>query len=139
MATCYTYQLRSATELLYVGKTRRWPARLSEHKRDQPWWHEVTNWSSEEFATEDEAIQREKEVWAAERPKYNKVSPFRTHEETLEYQREYSHTPEYRRYNRERQRVRYHEVPECRERAIERARRNKNLGRRWQQTGPGLF
>src|SRR5215813_7760844 len=79
--TWHVYQFRSDTELLYVGYTRRPDQRLRQHKHEKPWWPEVTDIRWEEFATEGEARQREKELWAAEHPKYNQMSPFKTEEE----------------------------------------------------------
>ena|SRR6266568_1582230 len=96
MTTWHVYQLRSATELLYVGHTRELPKRLSAHRCGKPWWPEVTDVHSEEFGSEDEARQCEKVIWASERPKYNKVSPFLTEEELHIRRREYEQRPERR-------------------------------------------
>lgn len=107
----HVYQLRSDTELLYVGHARRLKQRLGQHRVQKPWWPEVTEVLSEEFATKDEAILREKEIWASGRPKYNRVSPFRTDEEWAEHNHEYERqlrqTGEYQRRQRE-----YRQKPE---------------------------
>jgi len=146
----YVYQLRSDTELLYVGYTRRLKRRLGEHRRLKPWWPEVTRTPSERFATEDEARQREKELWAGERPKYNKRSPFVTDEEHVADNRRRvkewmaAHPERRREYERK-----YNADPANRE-AIRansaawarRYRPTTATGRRpgrWRQSGPDLF
>src|SRR5580704_6555860 len=139
METWHVYQLRSDAELLYVGYTRRLRSRIGDHRRQKPWWPEVAEVWSEEFATEDDARQREKELWVAERPKYNKRNPFRTPEEMLENRQTYYRTPEYRQHHRERHRVLYRQIPEFRERVKERARKSRRLRKGLPQTGPGLF
>src|SRR5438552_1923722 len=101
MATWHVYQFRSETELLYVGYTRQLKTRLGQHKRDKPWWPEVTDVRAEEFTTEDEARRREKELWADRRPKYNRKSPFQTKEELREYHRKWAR--------------KYREIPENRQ------------------------
>ena len=83
METWHVYQLRSDAELLYVGYTRRLRRRLGEHRRGKPWWPEVTRTQSERFGSEDQARQREKEIWATGSPKYNRRSPFATEEERI--------------------------------------------------------
>ena len=144
----HVYQLRSETELLYVGYTRNLKRRFWQHAHSKSWWSEVTDIQSEEFATEDEARQREKELWAAERPKHNQKSPFLTPEESREYHREYKRKPEQQQRKREYERTpeqqqwrwQYERTPERRLREYQRQqRRRAGSGRRWQQTGPGLF
>ena len=144
MSTWYVYQLLSATELLYVGNSRWLKERLGEHRRGKSWWPEVTDIRSEEFATEDEARQREKELWAGGRPKYNQASPFRTEEELRAYRRQ---------IDRRRRRVRSAEQTAKRQRQIREYMREYNhrpevverqrlryLSRKGQgQAGPGLF
>jgi predicted GIY-YIG superfamily endonuclease len=149
----WVYQFRSSTELLYVGKSYQLKHRLAEHRRKQPWWPEVTEIRTEQFATEDEARRREKEVWAVERPKYNKLSPLRTREEELrdgrEARKRRSQRPGIREYDRKWHReyrlARYRTDVEYREsvRKVSRERqRRRRAGLRkppWQQEGPGLF
>lgn len=151
--TWHVYQFRSDTELLYVGHTRWLKQRFQQHKRSKPWWSEVTDIRSEEFATEDDARLREKEIWRADRPKYNRVSPFMTPEEQREQgrlnAREYRAAlpPDvrtaHRKRNADRERERRATDPEYRERMRqfdrERNRRGRRSAERWQQTGPGLF
>ena len=159
METWHVYQLRSDTELLYVGYTRRLKRRLYEHSRFKTWWSEVTGVNSEKFASEDKARQREKEIWATGQPKYNKRSPFLTDEEHDALSR--SRARDWRLANPGRKREADREYqrqlmadPEAREAELIRKRdswqRNKHkrpttvagrrLGsRRWQQPGPGLF
>lgn len=144
MSTWHVYQLLSATKLLYVGNSRWLKQRLADHKRDKPWWPEVTEIRSEEFTSEDEARQREKELWAGGRPKYNKVSPFLTEEESREYSRTRQlgrHRKEtaeqaYKRHRRSREYMReYNRRPEVVE-----SHRLRYLSRKNQeQPGPGLF
>ena len=137
--TWHVYQLRSDTELLYVGYTRWLKRRFGEHRRGKPWWPEVTRTHAEPFATEDEARQREKELWAAERPKYNKRNPFQTHEERAEIARE--RTKLWMRANRERY-LTYQQKyrAENRDELLAAQRKRNSRGpRRQQQSGPGLF
>jgi predicted GIY-YIG superfamily endonuclease len=152
METWHVYQLRSDTGLLYVGHARRLKIRLDQHRQQKPWWPEVTEVRSEEFATKDEAILREKELWADGRPKYNRASPFRTDEEWREHNREYdrrrrqtveyrqrqsatNRTPEHRAYMRA-----FSQKPEQRVRNRERQRIYRARLRQQQaQDGPGLF
>jgi predicted GIY-YIG superfamily endonuclease len=140
MQTWHVYQLRSDTELLYVGYTRQLKKRLNQHKNQKPWWPEVTDIRPEEFSSEDEARQREKELWAAERPKYNKLSPFLTEEEAQQSNRERTRRSHRSARGRARQRE-YNRTPLRRQSKREDAarRRASGLGRRWKQTGPGLF
>jgi predicted GIY-YIG superfamily endonuclease len=144
MEKWHVYQLRSDTELLYVGYSRRLKKRLNEHKSLKPWWPEVTDIRSEEFTSEDDARQREKELWVSERPKHNRVSPFRTEEEERERAREYEttrrvRTPEFKQWFRDYQRER-ERTPERKAymRDYRRTHQRKDK-KRWQQTGPGLF
>jgi predicted GIY-YIG superfamily endonuclease len=137
MEKWHVYQLRGDTGLLYVGYTRRRLShRLSEHRRQKPWWPEVTEVRSEEFATEDEARQREKEIWTVAQPKYNKHNPFRTADEYHQYWRGHNRSPKVRERNRARDKT-----PERREqnRKTGAARTRRYRARRWQQPGPGLF
>jgi predicted GIY-YIG superfamily endonuclease len=147
MSTWHVYQLLGETELLYVGNSRWLKRRLADHRRDKSWWPEVTGVSSEEFATEDEARQREKELWAGGRPKYNQVSPFLTEQESREYDRARERgrvrkeTPE--QADRRRQRVReymreYNRRPEVVERYRLRYLSGKSHPNR-RQADPGLF
>ena len=144
MEMWHVYQLHSDIELLYVGYTRRLKCRLREHARQRPWWPEVTDVQSEGFATEDEARQREKELWAGGRPKYNKHSPFRTQEERREYWREYNRSPLGRARDRANKQTlkrqqwqkEYDQSPKRRE-VVSRYR--AKVARRSQQAGPGLF
>lgn len=112
-------------ELLYVGYTRWLKRRLYEHRRYKAWWPEVTETRSEEFATEDAARAREKELWAGGRPKYNRQTPFLTAEERFKRSPQYG---EYLAGERARNRRRQ-QTPEGRARG----------GKFRPQTGPGLF
>jgi predicted GIY-YIG superfamily endonuclease len=152
METWHVYQLRSDTELLYVGYTRHLERRLSQHRRTQPWWPEVTGTPSEEFTTEDAARQREKELWASERPKHNRQNPFQTDEERKAKKRaeEKKWASAHREQTRAACRAYYarnaealrakarenSQRPEVRARARERQARLRGVP---QQPGPGLF
>ena len=144
MTTWHVYQLRSDTELLYVGYSRQLKKRMRQHRLEKPWWPEVTQTRSEEFATEDEARQREKELWASEQPKYNQVNPFSTDEEQRESNRERVRRQRQKPESKQRQRE-YERSPLRRQGKREYARREyarrgaSGPGVRWQQTGPGLF
>lgn len=109
----YVYQLRSDAGLLYVGYTRYLKRRIGQHRRLKPWWPEVTDVQSQEFATEDAARRREKEIWGAEQPEYNRTCPFMTHEEELARRRQLDRRPEQIAKKRERTR-RYTQSPEGR-------------------------
>lgn len=140
--TWHVYQLRSETgELLYVGYSRWLKRRIGTHRREKAWWPEVADVASEEFATEEEARLREKELWRGVRPKYNRQSPFLTAEEAraqkrarnasaaaIEYRREYNKSARardaQRKYNRTSKGI---------------AKTQRYRARRWQQSGPGLF
>jgi hypothetical protein len=144
----WVYQFRSDTELLYVGKSYRLEDRISTHRRTRPWWPEVTEIRKEQFATEDDAREREKEIWAAERPKYNKISPLRTPEEEREQQRrlyvKYRQQPGGKEKQRKQRRERYWIDPEYRERILQHSRERRRrlrsgVRRPWRQEGPGLF
>jgi predicted GIY-YIG superfamily endonuclease len=69
------YRLKAANgELLYVGVTRDFPARLKQHAADKPWAHEVRHTETvyiDGTRTQIEAIERA--VIKAEAPKYNKT------------------------------------------------------------------
>lgn len=150
METWHVYQLRSDTELLYVGYTRRLKRRLGAHRREKAWWPEVTQTRSEQFSTEGDARQREKEIWSDECPKYNRQTPFLTDEEFTAVTRErvrlwvLAHPERAREYQKK-------YVANPANRAAIRAyrrdwdRRNRPTtaaGRRigrWQQSGPSLF
>ena len=139
MTTWHVYQFRSDTELLYVGYTRHLNKRIAQHRLQKSWWPEVTDIQSEEFGTEAEARQREKEVWAGERPKHNKLNPFPTDEELQQSNRERSRRGRQSAKGRARQ-WKYNRTPIRRQRQREAARgAASGAGRRWQQTGPGLF
>ena len=162
--TWHVYQFRSETGgLLYVGYTRWLNRRIGQHRRGKSWWPEVTDIQSEEFAAEDEARLREKEIWADERPKYNRQSPFVTPEELRQQGRLYEMTPEARERTRERKKAlratpEHREAERMRDRTPERQQRKRTPqyraqkraynreyywrrpARRWgRQTGPGLF
>ena len=137
--TWHVYQLRGGTELLYVGYTRRLKRRIGQHKRLKSWWPEVTGVQSEEFATEDAARRREKELWAQGRPKYNRTCPFVTHEEELARKRELDRRPEQIAKKRERTR-RYTQSPEGRTvRAAYMRQFRQTRQRGAPQSGPSLF
>jgi predicted GIY-YIG superfamily endonuclease len=164
--TWQVYRLYNAEkELLYVGHTRWLTRRLGEHRRLKTWWPDVTATVLDNYETEDEARLRERAIWKAEIPRYNKLSPFRTVEDVRAYRR-YQMSPEARERQRasnrvanmtpeaaERKRARARATgpmrdrrvmsmtPEQRERERARDRRRKVAARRQRasQSGPGLF
>jgi predicted GIY-YIG superfamily endonuclease len=131
METWHVYQLRSDTELLYVGYTRRLKCRLREHERQKPWWQEVTDIRLEEFSSEDAARQREKEIWADARPKHNRHSPFRTDVERRNYIA--AHQYVYDRSSKGRERTRRSNQK------TGAARQRRYKAKRSQQSGPTHF
>lgn len=149
METWHVYQLRSDTDLLYVGYTRQLlKRRLGSHRRTKSWWPEVTGVRSEEFATEDEARQREKELWADGRPKHNKYSPFRTAKErNAENRRRVRAWNDANPERKRAQNARWEASPGGKAYRREWQRRHQPTtvagrrarGKRWQQSGPGLF
>lgn len=138
----HVYELRSdAGELLYVGYSRWLKRRITTHRREKSWWPEVAEVASEAFTTEEEARLREKELWAGERPKYNRQSPFLTAEEVRAQKRVRNTSPaavEYRReYNKsDRARDVQHKYNQTVKGV---AKTQRYRARRWQQGGPGLF
>lgn len=62
----------AAGDLLYVGKTLGYEARLSTHKSASPWWPLVKRIDLERF--DDEGVMRDAERLAilAERPRFNR-------------------------------------------------------------------
>jgi predicted GIY-YIG superfamily endonuclease len=139
----HVYQLHGdAGLLLYVGYSRWLKQRLAAHRRTKPWWPEVTNVQAEEFATEDEARQREKEIWAGGQPRYNQRNPFRTQEETRRRARAKRKRSRERRQGSAEALARKREYNRMRDQTPERRNRaNKTSYRKRppQQTGPGLF
>ena len=135
MTTWHVYQLRANTELLYVGYSRWLTRRLGQHRREKPWWPEVTDVQSEEFASEEEARRRERELWVGVRPKYNRQSPFVTDEDVRERTREQSRvrktrmTPEAQERYRQRKAA-YRARPEVLEAERERDRKRNRTPKR---------
>ena len=71
----FLYRLRDAFgELLYVGITRDWPTRMTQHQREKPWWSDV---SAVELVrvlgTRHQIEAIEKAVIKSELPTYNKT------------------------------------------------------------------
>ena len=60
-------------QLLYIGITTHVPSRMRQHRKDKPWWNQVANITSEQYATRKEAEQHEKHAIRHEHPKYNIV------------------------------------------------------------------
>lgn len=78
--------------LLYVGISENLPTRLSQHRADKPWWHEVRSISVEHFPTRLDAEVAEREAIEREEPTYNRqwsrgrmvMRTIRIHEATWE-------------------------------------------------------
>lgn len=66
------YQLYSKDGgLLYVGITRRGPARLVDHYKSKPWFNDVTSVEFERYETEYDSRQRERFLIERRSPLYN--------------------------------------------------------------------
>ena len=61
----------SNAKLLYVGITNNPENRFGNHRREKPWWNQVTAITLERFSTRGELAQAEIEAIQTERPKYN--------------------------------------------------------------------
>jgi predicted GIY-YIG superfamily endonuclease len=71
----FLYRLRDASgELLYVGITRDWPTRMTQHQREKPWWSDVSAVELVRVLGTRQQIEAiEKAVIKSERPTYNKT------------------------------------------------------------------
>jgi predicted GIY-YIG superfamily endonuclease len=69
----HLYRIWSGDLLLYVGISKSFLKRFSEHMVDQPWADEITNVSCDVYPTRKEAIEAEKKTIEDEKPKYNKL------------------------------------------------------------------
>ena len=69
------YRLRAANgDLLYVGITRDWPLRMTQHQRDKPWWSEVAGVELVKvYGTRPQIEAIERAVIKTEQPTYNKT------------------------------------------------------------------
>jgi len=69
------YRLRTAEgELLYVGITRNWPQRMTQHQADKPWWSDVRDIEIVAvLGTRQQVEAIEKAVIKTEAPTYNKT------------------------------------------------------------------
>jgi hypothetical protein len=63
----------AAGELLYIGCTIRYNARIKSHAATTPWWSEVADVTREVFGNELEARKAERLAIRNEAPKYNRV------------------------------------------------------------------
>jgi hypothetical protein len=57
--------------LLYVGESLAGPPRWAEHRRNRPWWHELSDVKVEIFSTKEAAKSAEWKAIQTENPKYN--------------------------------------------------------------------
>jgi len=57
--------------LLYVGITNDLGTRLSDHRRDKPWWAEVARVMVAQFESREAVLAAEKVAIRTEQPKYN--------------------------------------------------------------------
>jgi predicted GIY-YIG superfamily endonuclease len=71
----FLYRLRASSgELLYVGITRDWPARMKQHQADKPWWSDVAAVELVRVLGTRQQIEAiEKAVIKSEQPIYNKT------------------------------------------------------------------
>lgn len=69
------YRLRDMNaELLYVGITRDWPTRMTQHQRDKPWWSDVAAVELVKVHGTRQQIEAiERAVIKTEQPTYNKT------------------------------------------------------------------
>lgn len=67
----YLYRLWADEALLYVGVTGNVYRRLLQHRRRQPWGHDITHVSAQRFAYLDLALEAERVAVLAERPLHN--------------------------------------------------------------------
>lgn len=69
------YRLRDMNaDLLYVGITRDWPTRMTQHQRDKPWWSEVAGVELVRVhGTRPQIEAIERAVIKTEQPTYNKT------------------------------------------------------------------
>lgn len=74
--THYVYRLFDVSEeLLYVGIAVDPGARLYMHRREKPWWPEVTRTALETFPTRADAEYREAHAILTEHPRHNQAIP----------------------------------------------------------------
>lgn len=69
-ATLYRL-FNDAGELIYVGVAYDHIARLAQHRRDSPWWPEVSSFTVEERLTRELAEKAERDAIREELPRYN--------------------------------------------------------------------
>ena len=69
----HLYRIWSGDLLLYVGISKSFLKRFSEHMVDQPWADEITNVTCQVYSTREQAINAEKQAIEDEKPKYNKL------------------------------------------------------------------
>ncbi len=62
-----------ADDLLYVGISERGPERWKAHRREKPWWIDVTYTTTEHYDTRQQALDAERDAIIAEKPLYNVV------------------------------------------------------------------
>lgn len=69
------YRLRDMNaDLLYVGITRDWPTRMTQHQRDKPWWSDVAAVELVKVHGTRQQIEAiERAVIKTEQPTYNKT------------------------------------------------------------------
>ena len=65
------YKFWNNNELLYVGISLNYFARLSQHRRDKDWWDEVTEITVKHYDTREEALDAEAKSIKKDNPKYN--------------------------------------------------------------------
>ena len=65
------YKFWNKDELLYVGISLNYFARLSQHRRDKDWWDEVTEITVKHYDTREEALDAEAKSIKKDNPKYN--------------------------------------------------------------------
>lgn len=68
------YRFYSATDdLLYVGVTLDPGSRWNSHRKEKPWWHEVSRVTVEAHPSRQAVLEAERQAILAEKPRYNVV------------------------------------------------------------------
>ena len=70
MFTVYSF-IDTSGDLLYVGMTSNYQARLQAHRSGKPWWPDVAGERTIPIASRVEALELERELIRAGHPKHN--------------------------------------------------------------------
>ncbi len=136
----YVYRLWADDVPLYVGCVgergpRRVTHRLASHKREKPWWPQVTHIDVAAFASIEEVVAEETAQIAALKPVHNKQLLDGRHDVDHVSPRIRGNRRQYELLRQQRPGHRWHKQ----ELENTRRRRQGGRGKRWQQPGPSLF